>query len=125
MQVEEAPGEEEVRGELVDRLVSVVKDVSQEVGEATMKQAQACHLPVSVDGELLMGPHPKVAGAYVATGHGCWGILNAPATGPPVSPLANTRAPAAEDADHGVTYRAGHVGAHPGWQSVVVRPVAL
>jgi len=24
---------------------------------------------------------PRIAGAYVATGHGPWGILNAPATG--------------------------------------------
>ena len=74
-----------MRGEVVDRLVKVVKAVSQEVGQAPMSKAQACHLPVSADGELLMGPHPKVAGAYVATGHGCWGILNAPASGSLVS----------------------------------------
>ena len=85
VQVEEAPGEEEVRGEVVDRLVKVVKEVSAEVGSAAVSKTQACHLSVSADGELLMGPHPKVAGAYVATGHGCWGILNAPASGPLVS----------------------------------------
>jgi glycine/D-amino acid oxidase-like deaminating enzyme len=43
--------------------------------------AQSCHLPVSSDGLPIMGKLPDVTGAYVATGHGCWGILNSPATG--------------------------------------------
>lgn len=29
----------------------------------------------------MIGKHPKVAGAFIAAGHGCWGILLAPATG--------------------------------------------
>ena len=33
------------------------------------------------DGLPLIGPVPGVAGAFVATGHGPWGMLNAPATG--------------------------------------------
>ena len=32
-------------------------------------------------------PVPGVAGAYVATGHSVWGILNAPATGEAVADL--------------------------------------
>jgi glycine/D-amino acid oxidase-like deaminating enzyme len=93
VQVEEAPGEEEVRAELADRLVHAMKVVSQEVGEAIMTKMQACHLPISVDGEPLIGRHPKVSGAYIATGHGCWGILNAPATGPHVSSSRSSAAP--------------------------------
>jgi hypothetical protein len=31
----------------------------------------------------LIGKVPAVEGAYVATGHSVWGILNAPATGRP------------------------------------------
>jgi glycine/D-amino acid oxidase-like deaminating enzyme len=29
----------------------------------------------------MIGPVPGARGAYVATGHGPWGMLNAPATG--------------------------------------------
>jgi glycine/D-amino acid oxidase-like deaminating enzyme len=29
----------------------------------------------------MIGPVPGTRGAYVATGHGPWGMLNAPATG--------------------------------------------
>jgi len=75
VQVEEAPGEEELRAERADRLVHAIKVVSQEVGEATVTKKQACYLPISADGEPLIGRHPKVSGAYIATGHGCWGIL--------------------------------------------------
>ena len=35
----------------------------------------------------LIGPVPGLAGAYVATGHSVWGILNAPATGEAVAEL--------------------------------------
>jgi len=81
VQVQEAPGDEEVRQDVVDRLLSSVKAVSAEVGEAPVTKTQACHLPISVDGDPIIGAHPKIKGAFVATGHGCWGILNAPATG--------------------------------------------
>ena len=42
---------------------------------------QACYRPVTDDGLPLIGRVPGMAGAYVATGHGPWGMLNAPATG--------------------------------------------
>ena len=48
---------------------------------ATVTRRQACYRPVTDDGLPLIGPVPGVAGAYVATGHGPWGMLNAPATG--------------------------------------------
>jgi glycine/D-amino acid oxidase-like deaminating enzyme len=48
---------------------------------------QACFLPLSPDGVPVIGPVPGVAGAYVATGHSCWGILNGPATGLAVAEL--------------------------------------
>jgi FAD dependent oxidoreductase len=35
----------------------------------------------------LIGPVPGVAGAYIATGHSVWGILNAPATGEAMAEL--------------------------------------
>lgn len=41
----------------------------------------ACHRPVTIDGLPLIGPVPGAPGAYLATAHASWGILNAPATG--------------------------------------------
>jgi glycine/D-amino acid oxidase-like deaminating enzyme len=40
----------------------------------------------------LIGCVPGVAGAYVATGHSVWGILNAPATGEAMAELIIDRA---------------------------------
>ena len=48
---------------------------------------QACYRPVTRDGLPLIGRVPGVAGAYVATGHSVWGILNAPATGEAMAEL--------------------------------------
>lgn len=49
--------------------------------------SQACYRPVCDDGLPMIGKVPGVGGAYVATGHNCWGILNAPATGLVMSEL--------------------------------------
>lgn len=42
---------------------------------------QACMRPCTPDGLPVMGAIQGVAGAYVAAGHNCWGILWAPVTG--------------------------------------------
>jgi glycine/D-amino acid oxidase-like deaminating enzyme len=55
--------------------------VSTSLATAPINRRQACYRPVTDDGLPLIGRVPGVAGAYVATGHGPWGILNAPATG--------------------------------------------
>ena len=39
------------------------------------------------DGLPLIGAVPGLEGAYVATGHSVWGILNAPATGEAMAEL--------------------------------------
>jgi glycine/D-amino acid oxidase-like deaminating enzyme len=44
---------------------------------------QACFRPITQDGLPFIGKGPEIEGAYVATGHSVWGILNAPATGKP------------------------------------------
>jgi glycine/D-amino acid oxidase-like deaminating enzyme len=41
----------------------------------------ACYRPVTADGTPIIGPVPGAPGVLVATGHGPWGILNAPGTG--------------------------------------------
>jgi len=55
--------------------------VSAMLAAAPITRRQACYRPVTDDGLPLIGRVPRVAGAYVATGHGPWGMLNAPATG--------------------------------------------
>jgi glycine/D-amino acid oxidase-like deaminating enzyme len=55
--------------------------VSSSLETAPVLRRQACYRPVTDDGLPLIGRAPGLAGAYVATGHGPWGILNAPATG--------------------------------------------
>jgi len=55
--------------------------VSTALAEARIVRRQACYRPVTDDGLPLIGRVPGVRGAFVATGHGPWGILNAPATG--------------------------------------------
>src|SRR5437879_60737 len=61
--------------------------VSTALAAAKIIRRQACYRPVTDDGLPLAGPIPGVAGAYVATGHGPWGMLNAPATGLALSEL--------------------------------------
>src|SRR5207237_8415793 len=51
------------------------------LAQARIGRRRACYRPVTDDGLPLIGRVPGVRGAYVATGHGPWGILNAPATG--------------------------------------------
>ena len=48
---------------------------------------QACCRPATPDGLPLIGRIPGVEGCYIATGHGVWGILNAPATGEAMAEL--------------------------------------
>jgi glycine/D-amino acid oxidase-like deaminating enzyme len=48
---------------------------------------QSCFRPVTQDGLPLIGPVPGLNGAYAATGHSVWGILNAPATGEALAEL--------------------------------------
>jgi glycine/D-amino acid oxidase-like deaminating enzyme len=56
-------------------------DLSPVLTSAKVLARQACYRPVTRDGLPLIGRVAGVEGAYVATGHSVWGILNAPATG--------------------------------------------
>ena len=48
---------------------------------------QACYRPVTQDGLPLIGAVQDLQGAFIATGHSVWGILNAPATGEAMADL--------------------------------------
>ncbi len=71
----------------IDRLRAISADLSPTLASAEVLAAQACFRPVTRDGMPLIGPIAGVAGAYVATGHSVWGILNAPATGEAMAEL--------------------------------------
>ena len=61
--------------------------ISPGLAAAKVLAEQCCYRPVSQDGLPLIGRVPGVAGAYVATGHSVWGMLNAPATGEAMAEL--------------------------------------
>ncbi|HET7342630.1 MAG TPA: FAD-dependent oxidoreductase [Methylomirabilota bacterium] len=71
----------EVSEEACDVLAGAAARVSSALASARILRRQACYRPVTDDGLPLIGRVPGVAGAWVATGHGPWGMLNAPATG--------------------------------------------
>jgi len=71
----------------IARLEAMCTGLSPVLGSAKILARQACYRPVTRDGLPLIGSVPGVAGAYIATGHSVWGILNAPATGEAMAEL--------------------------------------
>jgi glycine/D-amino acid oxidase-like deaminating enzyme len=69
------------------RLEALCRQISPALAAAPIKARQACFRPVTEDGLPLIGAVPGIDGAYVATGHSVWGMLNAPATGEAISEL--------------------------------------
>ena len=69
------------------RLEALCRNVSPVLAAAPIKTWQACFRPVTEDGLPLIGAVSGIDGAYVATGHNVWGILNAPATGEALAEL--------------------------------------
>ena len=71
----------------IDRLKALCARISPILASSRVLSSQACFRPVTQDGLPLIGAIPGAPGAYVATGHSVWGILNAPATGEAVAEL--------------------------------------
>jgi len=71
----------------IDQLETICEQVAPTLSRADVITRQACYRPVTDDGLPLIGRVPGVAGAYVATGHSVWGVLNGPATGEALSEL--------------------------------------
>jgi glycine/D-amino acid oxidase-like deaminating enzyme len=71
----------------IERLAAMCGALSPVLATAKILARQACYRPVTSDGLPLIGAVPGIAGAYVATGHSVWGILNAPATGEAMAEL--------------------------------------
>jgi glycine/D-amino acid oxidase-like deaminating enzyme len=71
----------------IDRLKAICERLSPVFRSDRIIARQACFRPVTEDGLPLIGKVPQLDGAYVATGHNVWGILNAPATGEALAEL--------------------------------------
>jgi glycine/D-amino acid oxidase-like deaminating enzyme len=81
----------------IDRLKAISAQISPIFAKAKAIAAQACFRPVTGDGLPLIGAAPGVRGAYIATGHSVWGMLNAPATGEAMAGLILDGDPGAVD----------------------------
>ncbi|WP_108660173.1 NAD(P)/FAD-dependent oxidoreductase [Acuticoccus kandeliae] len=75
------------------RLQAVCASVSPLLTESRIVARQTCYRPVTRDGLPLIGPVPGSPGAFVATGHSVWGMLNAPATGESLAAFIMGEAP--------------------------------
>ena len=71
----------------IERLHAMCSHLSPALARSKVLARQACFRPVTEDGLPLIGAVPGIEGAYVATGHSVWGILNAPATGEAIADL--------------------------------------
>ena len=71
----------------IERLRSICERLSPAFSPDRIIAKQACFRPITRDYLPLIGRVPRMAGAYVATGHNVWGILNAPATGEAMAEL--------------------------------------
>jgi glycine/D-amino acid oxidase-like deaminating enzyme len=71
----------------IERLQAICERLSPAFQSDRIIARQACFRPVTQDFLPLIGKVPAIDGAYIATGHNVWGILNAPATGEATSEL--------------------------------------
>jgi glycine/D-amino acid oxidase-like deaminating enzyme len=71
----------------IDRLKALCDRISPVLAGSRVVARQACYRPITQDGLPLIGAIPAACGAYIATGHSVWGILNAPATAEAVAEL--------------------------------------
>ncbi|KAK9448639.1 FAD dependent oxidoreductase [Limtongia smithiae] len=83
VEVPETTDDVEVLKERCEELVKYAGIISNELQGGRITRRQACYLPVvdvpSTSGPLI-GP-TNTQNLYVASGHSCWGINNAPGTG--------------------------------------------
>ena len=63
------------------KLRAMISLFAPELGAAEVVASRACYRPVTQDSMPVIGAVTGVEGAYVATGHSGWGMLNGTATG--------------------------------------------
>jgi glycine/D-amino acid oxidase-like deaminating enzyme len=78
----ETSADVEVDQERCQDIINQVGSVSDELRDGQVTARQACYLPnvTAARGGPLVG-HTGTKGLYLAAGHTCWGIQNAPGTG--------------------------------------------
>ena len=69
------------------RLQRIAARLCRPLKNAELIASQACYRPICADAMPLIGAVPAVEGAFIASAHNCWGMLNAPATGLVMSEL--------------------------------------
>ena len=79
-----------------NRLLAMIEAFAPGLATCPILARQACFRPVMRDGLPLIGPVPGAPGAFVATGHNVWGMLNAPATGELIADLVFGHTPAVD-----------------------------
>jgi glycine/D-amino acid oxidase-like deaminating enzyme len=77
----------------IARLAAICQAVAPALSQDKIVARQACYRPMTQDGLPLIGKVPGIEGAYVATGHSVWGVLNGPATGAAMAELILDGAP--------------------------------
>jgi glycine/D-amino acid oxidase-like deaminating enzyme len=84
----------------VPRLVDRGRRFVPAIGDAPIGPVRSCARPVSADGRPLLGAVPGLPGAFVAAGHGPWGISTGPGSARLVAEaiLGRPSIPAALDA---------------------------
>lgn len=75
-----------------ERLRAAVVRLVPSLADAEIIAEQACYRPITGDGLPLIGPAAQSDGAFIATGHSVWGMLNAPGTGEALAELITTGA---------------------------------
>ncbi|GME82714.1 unnamed protein product [[Candida] boidinii] len=81
--IPETTDDVEIVAEKCDELFNYVSQISNVLKNGKVLKRQACYLPV-LDIPSSSGPligETNVENLYLASGHSCWGINNAPATG--------------------------------------------
>ena len=81
------PANVSAEADRIERLHEAAISIMPSLEHASILARQACYRPVCADGLPIIGPIGCINGAYVATGHSVWGILNAPATGEALAQL--------------------------------------
>ena len=81
------PADVKPEPDAIERLQTICERLSPAFRAENVIARQACFRPVTRDGLPLIGKIPGSEGAYIATGHNVWGILNAPATGEAIAEL--------------------------------------
>jgi len=74
-------------------LRAALEPLMPELARAPARAVQCCYRPATADGVPRIGAVPGTRGLYLATGHGVWGMLNAPATGESLAALIVGDAP--------------------------------